>query len=167
MNRLRHQFRQANYSHRYFGSLIAAWTTYGTLRLLSDWSWRLPSLLQVLPSFLQLVLIWFLPESPRYLISKERDDEALEIMAKYHANGDRQSEWLRFEFAEIRSSIAMEKQSAATSWKALVATREKISNRSRTTLPSLPANFLCQRVIVRGSSFASPAACFPSSVAMA
>jgi hypothetical protein len=102
--------------------LIAAWTTYGTLRILSNWSWRLPSLLQVLPSLLQLGLIWFLPESPRYLISKERDDEAFAIMAKYHANGDRHSEWLRFEVAEIRGSIAMEKQNHLQGWKALIAT---------------------------------------------
>lgn len=48
----------------YFGSTIAAWTTYGTLQIASNWSWRLPSLLQVAPSGIQLVLIWFLPESP-------------------------------------------------------------------------------------------------------
>ena len=71
--------------------MIAAWVTLGTLTIQSNWSWRLPSLLQVLPSFLQLGLIWFLPESPRFLISKERDSEAFDIMVKYHANGDRNS----------------------------------------------------------------------------
>ncbi|OAL30003.1 hypothetical protein AYO22_01909 [Fonsecaea multimorphosa] len=68
----------------YFGSLIAAWTTFGTLRMTNDWSWRLPSLLQAVPSLLQLCLIWWLPESPRYLVSKERYDDALDVMAKYH-----------------------------------------------------------------------------------
>ncbi|KAH8809347.1 hexose transporter [Xylogone sp. PMI_703] len=106
----------------YFGSLIAAWTTYGTLRILNDWSWRLPSMLQAVPSLLQLTLIWWLPESPRFLVSKERYDEALNIMAKYHANGDCTDEWLRFEFAEIRSSIESEKQSKNQGWKALIAT---------------------------------------------
>lgn len=50
----------------YFGSTIAAWTTYGTLQIQSNWSWRLPSLLQVVPSFIQLCLLWLLPESPRW-----------------------------------------------------------------------------------------------------
>lgn len=144
----------------YFGSIIAAWTTYGTLRMPSNWSWRLPSLLQIAPSFVQLFLIWFLPESPRYLISKERDAEALEVMIKYHANGDRDSEWLRFEFAEVRSSITLEAQSNATSWKALVATRKSIclysfvSDEELTSLKLATANE-SQSVLLVG--------CFPSS----
>ncbi|KAJ9631893.1 hypothetical protein H2203_000293 [Taxawa tesnikishii (nom. ined.)] len=85
----------------YFGSTIAAWTTYGTLQIASNWSWRLPSLLQVAPSGIQLVLIWFLPESPRWLIAKDRPDEALKILARYHANGDINDEVIRFEFAEL------------------------------------------------------------------
>jgi hypothetical protein len=95
------------------------------LRILSDWSWRLPSLIQVVPSALQLCLIWFLPESPRFLISKERHEEAFDIMAKYHANGDRQSEWLQFEYAEIRGSIIMERENHNQGWKALIETRKQ------------------------------------------
>ena len=30
----------------YLGSIVAAWTTFGTFRLSSDWSWRIPSLVQ-------------------------------------------------------------------------------------------------------------------------
>jgi hypothetical protein len=78
----------------------------------------------MVPSILQLSLIWWLPESPRYLVSKERYNEALDIMAKYHANGDRENEWLRFEFAEIQSSLEMEKHSNNSGWKALLATRK-------------------------------------------
>ncbi|KAI9147075.1 Lactose permease [Paramyrothecium foliicola] len=106
----------------YLGSIVAVWTTYGTLRILSDWSWRLPSLLQIAPSAIQLILIWFLPESPRYLISKNRDEEAFDIMATYHANGDRDSEWLSFEFSEIKNSLTAEAEDEKTSWKALIAT---------------------------------------------
>lgn len=46
--------------------------TYGTFRINSSWSWRIPSALQGLPSVLQLALIWFVPESPRWLLSKGR-----------------------------------------------------------------------------------------------
>jgi hypothetical protein len=90
----------------------------------NDWSWRLPSLLQAVPSLLQLGLIWWLPESPRYLVSKERYDDALDIMATYHTNGDRNNEWLRFEFAEIRTSLQTEKEGKNHGWKALFATRK-------------------------------------------
>lgn len=46
--------------------------TYGTFKLPSTWAWRIPSALQALPSVLQIFLIWFVPESPRWLVSKGR-----------------------------------------------------------------------------------------------
>jgi MFS family permease len=34
----------------YLGSIVAAWVTYGTFRIPNTWSWRIPSLLQGVPS---------------------------------------------------------------------------------------------------------------------
>ncbi|KAJ5688192.1 hypothetical protein N7536_010811 [Penicillium majusculum] len=70
------------------GALVAAWVTYGTFRINSTWAWRLPSLLQGLSSVLQIGLCFLIEESPRWLISKARDDEARKLICKYHANGD-------------------------------------------------------------------------------
>ncbi|KAK0919747.1 hypothetical protein LTS16_014654 [Friedmanniomyces endolithicus] len=50
----------------YSGSIAAAWTTYGTLKMESQWSWKTPSVLQSFPSVIQLFLIWLVPES-RYV----------------------------------------------------------------------------------------------------
>lgn len=41
----------------YLGSIIASWTTYGTLKMESQWSWKLPSILQAFPSVIQLFLL--------------------------------------------------------------------------------------------------------------
>lgn len=107
----------------YFGSTIAAWTTFGTLQIHSNWSWRLPSLLQVAPSALQLCLVWILPESPRWLISHDRQDEALHILAKYQANGNDQDPVIQFEYAEIRAAIKQEKDNSRGRYLDLVNTK--------------------------------------------
>ena len=49
----------------YFGAIFAAWCTYGTFKLQSTWAWRIPSALQAGIPALQLLGIYFLPESPR------------------------------------------------------------------------------------------------------
>ena len=45
--------------------------------------------MQGLPSVIQMALIYFAPESPRWLISKGRDEEAIKILAHYHADDNR------------------------------------------------------------------------------
>jgi len=92
----------------YIGSIIAAWTTYGTFSIANTWSWRIPSLLQAAPGSLMLFTIWFVPESPRWLISRDRHQEALEILATYHANGNNDDELVRYEFIEIKETIELE-----------------------------------------------------------
>lgn len=92
----------------YLGSIVAAWTTYGTFRINSTWSWRIPSILQAAPALVMLSCIFFVPESPRWLISRGRNEEALEILGAYHANGDTTDELVKFEYAEIREAINAE-----------------------------------------------------------
>lgn len=90
------------------GSIIAAWTTFGSFRISGEASWRLPSALQGLPSIIQLAGIFFVPESPRWMISKGRDDEAFKMLAKYHAEGNEDDPLVQWEFAEIRNTLAAE-----------------------------------------------------------
>lgn len=88
----------------------------------NDWGWQIPSLLQVFPSLLQIIFIWILPESPRWLISKGRGDEAFQILAKYHAEGDMDSEFAKAEYVQIEKTLEIEKETANVGWKELIAT---------------------------------------------
>jgi MFS family permease len=90
------------------GAIICTWLTFGTKRISTDWSWRVPAITQAFPSVIQLLFIFFIPESPRWLIARERHNEALDILAKYHANGNAHHPTVQFEFAEIKETLAME-----------------------------------------------------------
>ncbi|PQE06740.1 MFS sugar transporter protein [Rutstroemia sp. NJR-2017a BBW] len=100
----------------YAGSLIASGITVRTATINTDWGWRIPSLLQACPSLIQMLFIFFLPESPRYLISKDRRDEAFDVLVKYHAEGDRNSVFVCAELTQIETTIKLELESAKQSW---------------------------------------------------
>ncbi|KAF2029656.1 general substrate transporter [Setomelanomma holmii] len=100
----------------FIGAIIAAAIATRTTGIAGNWSWRLPSLLQVCPSILQLTTVFFLPESPRWLVSKDRDDEAFAILTKYHAEGDANSVLVQAEMAQIRSTIKIEMEHSKQSW---------------------------------------------------
>ena len=93
----------------FLGSIAAAWVTYGTRVIPSTWSWRIPSLLQMLPSIIQLSAIWFLPESPRWLISHDRGEEAMAALIRYHGDGE-ETELVKLEYQEICAAIQQEKR---------------------------------------------------------
>ncbi|KAF2758416.1 general substrate transporter [Pseudovirgaria hyperparasitica] len=90
------------------GAIVCTWLTFGTKRIDTDWSWRVPTLTQAFPSIIQLVFIFWIPESPRWLISKDRHGEALTMLAKYHANGNENHPTVQFEYREIRETLRLE-----------------------------------------------------------
>jgi sugar porter (SP) family MFS transporter len=90
------------------GALLNSWLSFGTQYIDSSWAWRIPTLIQALPSLIQITFIWFIPESPRWLISKDRTDEALDMLGKYHANGNVQDPTVQFEYAEIKETLRLE-----------------------------------------------------------
>ena len=107
----------------YSGAIVAAWSTFGTFKINSSWSWRIPSALQGIPSVLQLGLIWFCPESPRWLVSKGRDADALRVLAYYHADSNEQDPLVQYEYEEIKAAIDLDRTVAASvGWTSLIKT---------------------------------------------
>lgn len=108
----------------YTGAIIAAWTTYGTQFIDNSWSWRIPSLLQGLPAIIQIGLIWLVPESPRWLISKGNGAEARRILVKYHGNGDENNPIVDLEYTQIKEAILQDAQyKEQGSYKDLIKTK--------------------------------------------
>ncbi|KAF5026364.1 hypothetical protein F66182_1572 [Fusarium sp. NRRL 66182] len=110
----------------YVGSILAAGLTLGTYSWPTDWSWRLPTIFQILPSILQLAFIWFVPESPRWLISRDRHDEALAVLIEYHGEGDADSPFVAAEFLQISETIRLEKEASTRPWRELFTTKSNL-----------------------------------------
>jgi hypothetical protein len=57
--------------------------TYGIINdTKGEINWRIPMATQGIPCIVVLVFVWFLPESPRWLMSRGRAIEARNILAK-------------------------------------------------------------------------------------
>ncbi|KAF2682244.1 lactose permease [Lentithecium fluviatile CBS 122367] len=106
----------------FVGAIIAAAIAIKTVDIVGDWSWRVPSILQICPSLLQVCTVFMLPESPRWLVSKDRDEEAFAVLTKYHAEGDASSLLVQAEMAQIRSTIKLELETSKQSWLDMVRT---------------------------------------------
>ncbi|KAK7447905.1 lactose permease [Colletotrichum acutatum] len=112
------------------GSILATSAVYACHRYLSDrgdLDWRIPLWLQMVCPGLVCVLIKFFPESPRWLVAKDRHDEAKHIIATYHTNGDLEHPLVDLQMKEMINSTD---PAHVPSWKDLFDLRVLVENRS-------------------------------------
>lgn len=80
----------------------------------NSWSWRIPSLLQILVPLLALPGLLMAPQSPRWLVSMDRNEEARQVLAKWHGGDDQDSQLVTYEMIEITTTIQQEKNATSS-----------------------------------------------------
>ncbi|KAJ7129328.1 major facilitator superfamily domain-containing protein [Mycena epipterygia] len=89
----------------FIGSIVCSVVAIGTGRILSTLSWRIPFAIQFIPTIILAVGVCFIPESPRWLVSVGRKDEARAVLATYHGNGNANSPLVVLEWRELETCI--------------------------------------------------------------
>ncbi|OKL63982.1 hypothetical protein UA08_00454 [Talaromyces atroroseus] len=125
----------------YVGALIAAGVTLGTGKWNSTWAWRVPSLLQGIFSFACIIILPFIPESPRWLVHQGYHEEARIVVAQTNTNGNQADPVALAVYKEILDTLTWEKNQGRT-----MSPRELIKTpgaRKRMLIGISPGPFSC------------------------
>jgi MFS family permease len=86
-------------------------------------AFRIPFGVQAVPGVVLFFGMFFMPRSPRWLASKDRWEEAIEVLAMLHGKGDMNSPRVLAEYQEIEEALRFEREDALSSLRQLVAPR--------------------------------------------
>ncbi|KAI9032786.1 general substrate transporter [Phycomyces nitens] len=90
------------------GSCVAFWMCFGTYYFPRNIGWKLPMVIQIIPPLLMLAGLWAIPESPRWLIYRERFNEAKYILEQLRDNSDGGMD-VRMEYTGIVQDVTFDK----------------------------------------------------------
>jgi sugar porter (SP) family MFS transporter len=87
------------------GTLIAYWVDFGFSYINTSVQWRFPVALQIVFSIGIFLGMWKLPESPRWLIARNRQEEARIVLAALKGVDDPQEEEVMIEARVIHEAL--------------------------------------------------------------
>lgn len=120
--------------HNVIFYMIGSWLTLGTSFSSTGLQWRLPMALQLVPCLALVTLLFFTPESPRWLMMRDRTEEAHESLRRYLGKGLTHDDPIVMkELMSIRGAIEIERQSQI-SFKQVILRRDRSSHLKRLLL---------------------------------
>lgn len=102
------------------GYSLSAWIGFGVYFITaggstSSFPWRFPIAFQMAPALCLLIGSPWLPYSPRWLMMKNRNDEAHEVLKRLHRTpGDPHNALARKEYYQMKKQVDMDRQIKAT-----------------------------------------------------
>ncbi|ORX53081.1 general substrate transporter [Hesseltinella vesiculosa] len=118
------------------GMSIAYWLEFGLYWAGGVVAWRFPLAFQIVFALTLLAGTTVLPETPRWLVSKDRDEEAKMVLARLWTNEDTTHPRCVDEYEEIKQGINMERRLGISSYQELFS-KGKYNNRYRVCLGML------------------------------
>ncbi|KAI9259690.1 hypothetical protein BDA99DRAFT_99227 [Phascolomyces articulosus] len=91
-----------------FGICTSYWVGYGFIDIDSSLSWRLPLGIPLIVALIYAIGILMMPRSPRYLVHKHMDHQALKSLAFIRGDGSLCHPDVLMEYVEIKQSIRFE-----------------------------------------------------------
>lgn len=102
------------------GFLVAQWLGYGSSYASGSFQWRFPLAFQCVPALILVSGISFLQESPRWLVERDRHEDARAALYKLRSDGTPETETLiELELKEILDVVAADRRHNQTSWKTI------------------------------------------------
>ncbi|KAK1983645.1 general substrate transporter [Colletotrichum cereale] len=90
------------------GAFIAGWVAYGASYIPGDNGWRIPVWCQLATSGIVVIFVFFLPESPRWLVANDRHEEAAKILTALHGEKDPNHPIVQLQMKEMLAQISSE-----------------------------------------------------------
>ncbi|KAF2134003.1 general substrate transporter [Dothidotthia symphoricarpi CBS 119687] len=99
------------------GYMLSCWVDYGFHFMLpAEMSWQGPFIIQIILSFILVVMSFFLPETPRWLAKNGFMQESLQTVADLHSNGDTEAVHVQQVFLEIQEAVVYETNLGKSTW---------------------------------------------------
>ncbi|KAL3489248.1 general substrate transporter [Aspergillus germanicus] len=86
-------------------------------------AFRIPWGIQIVPGVIYFCGLFFYPKSPRWLASKDRWDECIQVLAQLHGKGDINHPKVLAQYKEIQDALALEREQTSTSYQELIKPR--------------------------------------------
>ncbi|KAL0934891.1 lactose permease [Colletotrichum truncatum] len=90
------------------GALVASSAVRGSDHYQGNASWMIPVALQAMFPGIIFLACLFLPESPRWLYTNNKREEAKRVLTKLHAAGNSESEWVKLQLNEYEEFLELE-----------------------------------------------------------
>ncbi|KAK8029612.1 hypothetical protein PG993_010903 [Apiospora rasikravindrae] len=103
------------------GFCAANWIGYGSSFAKGDSQWRIPLAMQIPGALCLAIGVCFVPYTPRWLVQKDRVEDASRVLSIFHGDDDLVDQ----ELVQIREQIQLEKLQSQVSW--LAALRQLFS----------------------------------------